>query len=147
MAFIPGTDGIFSMDNESGVLTAYSNEVSKFSSDVDISNGEFATFGEGWQTTAGRRKYKASFSYYPKTGSSFHNMMQDYLYPGAGSAHVAKTIRFDMPNSSAGSFRIEGEFLPSSFKSANQESEGDGKPSMLDVPGNFTIEPSYTLLS
>lgn len=147
MAFIPGTDGIFYMDNNSGVLTNYSNEVSKFSADVNISNGEFATVGEGWQTTAGRRKYSASVSTYPKTGDNFLNMLQDWLYPGAGTAHTAKTVRMDMPNSSPGSFRLEGEFLPDSFKSMDVNAEGDGKPPMLDLPGKFTIEPGYSLLA
>lgn len=147
MTFIPGTDGIFYLDNESGVLTNYSDDVSKFNTDIKISNGEFATFGKGWQATAGRRKYAASFTERPQTASNLHNMLQDWLYPGAGTAHTAKTLRFDMPNSSPGSFRIEGEFLPDSFKTMDQDAEGDGKPAALELPGKFTIEPSFTLLS
>jgi hypothetical protein len=145
--FIPGTDGEFKMDNASAALTDYNDEVAKFSSDIDFTNGEFATFGLGFQATPGRRKYKASIAFYPATASSFYNMLMAWLHPGAGTSHAAKTVRFDMPNSNAGSHRIEGEFIPDSFNTMAQDAESDGKPSLMTMPGKFMIEPTYSLLS
>lgn len=148
MAFVPNTDGILSLDNNSGILTNYSNDVSKFNYKITITNGEFATFGQGWQAVVGRRKYAGSLEARPQTGASgFQNMMMDYLHPGAGVAHGTKTLRWQYPNASAGSFQIDGEIMPDEFTGADQNAEGDGTPAMHALPFKFQIEPDYTLIT
>lgn len=148
MAFVPGTDCIVSLDDNSNVLTDYSDDISTFDYDITMTNGEFATFGVGWQSTPGRRKYAGSINVRPKTGaSSLHNVLMDYLHPGAGVAHGTKTFRAQFPNSSAGSFQLDGEIIPDSYKGASQNAEGEGTPASHALPFKFQVEPGYTLIT
>lgn len=148
MAFVPGTDCIVSVDNNSGVLTNYSSEITTFDYDITMTNGEFATFGGGWQATVGRRKYAGSINVRPMTGaSSLHNILMDYLHPGAGVAHGAKSLRAQFPDSAAGSFQLDGEIIPDSYKGAGQNAEGEGTPASHPLPFKFQTEPTYTLIS
>ncbi len=148
MSFVPGTDGILSLDNNSGVLTNYSNDTSKFNYKITVANGEFATFGQGWQATVGRRKFSGSMDIRPQTGASgLHNVLMGYLHPGAGVAHGTKTLRWQFPNASAGSFQLDGEIMPDEYTGSDQNAEGDGTPAMHSFPFKFQIEPTYTLIS
>lgn len=146
--WIAGTEGVIQVDNAAGSLTDYSDYIETVTLDASTNIGQFFTLGlSAAQTTEGRRTFSGSLGYKPATDSAgFHNIVRQWLTPGAGNQSGSKTVQLQIPNSSAGSFQFDYEIRATSGNIANVNASGDGTATTHTVQYNVDGDVTSSII-
>lgn len=142
----PNTDCVVNLDNASNVLTDISDAVSTASMDGTASAAVFYTFGlSGGQSAEGNRTVTATLGVRRAEDSGLATRLIDPWFFAAGKMG-ARTLQIDLPDSSAGSTRISGEFYITAWQPISQDAGGDGTPTVVNLALQSDGLPSYSVL-
>lgn len=106
-------DCIVSMDDAGGNLVDISGNSNNVKLDFSKDIGEFKPFGSKWpiRLDCGKDAKLAIDFVYTTTASEGFQMLKAWFHSGSG----LRTFRIDVPDSSNGNDRYEGEFLLENF--------------------------------
>jgi hypothetical protein len=128
-------DAVIYLDNDGGVLTDVSGSTNQVTVGHTLIVGEQRTFGNDWpiRLTCGKDSSLSFVALYSTTGDEAWDIVKGWfeVYDGA-----ARTVRVDMPDASAGSDRLQGEFILSEYN--YDLMAGEGAPVLV----NATLLPS-----
>lgn len=121
---------VIQLDNAGGSLVDISGQANAIKISYKKNVGSFHTLGSLWNdATEGGIDTEISLTILETTTTAqAHQICRDWLASGG-----ARTLRVDVPSSSSGSLRYEGEVRLAGIDPAHESKAGSGEPAMTTV--------------